>query len=267
MRGGGGEVAETLRSPSNLHESDIREQCGEEFEMNVGLGRQQAVVQGEDSAHQGMRIGLTRTLTCLMAVVAIACQSPSSSTVKATNNPASPDAIAQSGDSPTETESSNSTVYESDRLGFSFKVPNGFTIDNSLESAEIEAEYDFRGHIELWSNADYEAIQAGAYEGGTEYPPNVSITVYNNPEQRSPQDWVEGSNRFLRLGEYSTVMVAGQERSPSSLMGCTAIRRSYSLALIVKTLSSFLMLKVAKDMNRHFRKLFRLLNSSTKFVD
>ncbi|NJL40327.1 MAG: hypothetical protein HC899_28955 [Leptolyngbyaceae cyanobacterium SM1_4_3] len=179
--------------------------------MNVGLGRQQAVVQGEDSAHQGMRIGLTRTLTCLMAVVAIACQSPSSSTVKATNNPASPDAIAQSGDSPTETESSNSTVYESDRLGFSFKVPNGFTIDNSLESAEIEAEYDFRGHIELWSNADYEAIQAGAYEGGTEYPPNVSITVYNNPEQRSPQDWVEGSNRFLRLGEYSTVMVAGQE--------------------------------------------------------
>ncbi|NJO51354.1 MAG: hypothetical protein HC840_20080 [Leptolyngbyaceae cyanobacterium RM2_2_4] len=179
--------------------------------MNVGLGRQQAVVQGEDSAHQGMRIGLTRTLTCLMAVVAIACQSPSSSTVKATNNPASPDAIAQSGDSPTETESSNSTVYESDRLGFSFKVPNGFTIDNSLESAEIEAEYDFRGHIELWSNTDYEAIQAGAYEGGTEYPPNVSITVYNNPEQRSPQDWVEGSNRFLRLGEYSTVMVAGQE--------------------------------------------------------
>jgi hypothetical protein len=179
--------------------------------MSVGLGEQQAVGQGENLANRGMRIGLARTLTCLMAVLAIACQSPPSSTVEATNNPASSDAIAQSSDSPTQTEQSDSTVYESDRLGFSFTVPNGFTLDNSLESAEIEAEYDFRGQIELWSNADYEDIQAGAYEGGTEYPPNVSITVYNNPEQLSPQDWVEGSNRFLRLGEYSMVTVAGQE--------------------------------------------------------
>jgi hypothetical protein len=179
--------------------------------MSVGLSEQQAVVQGENLANQGMRIGLARTLTCLMAVLAIACQSPPSSTVEATNNPASSEAIAQSTDSSTQAEQSDSTVYASDRLGFSFTVPDGFILDNSLESAEIEAEYDFRGQIELWSNVDHEAIQAGAYEGGTEYPPNVSITVYNNPEQRSPQDWVEGSNRFLRLGEYSTVTVAGQE--------------------------------------------------------
>jgi hypothetical protein len=179
--------------------------------MSVGLGEQQAVGQGENLANRGMRIGLARTLTCLMAVLAIACQAPPSSTVEATNNPASPDAIAQSSDSSAETEQSDSTVYESDRLGFSFKVPDGFTVDNSLESAEIEGEFDFRGHIELWSNADYEDVQAGAYEGGTEYPPNVSITVYNNPEQLSPQDWVEGSNRFLRLGEYRTVTVAGQD--------------------------------------------------------
>lgn len=179
--------------------------------MSVGLGEQQSIGQGENLANRGMRIGLARTLTCLMAVLAIACQAPPSSTVEATNNPASPDAIAQSSDSPTQTAQSNSTVYESDRLGFSFGVPNGFTLDNSLESAEIEGEFDFRGHIELWSNADYEDVQAGAYEGGTEYPPNVSITVYNNSEQLSPQSWVEGSNRFLRLGEYSTVTVAGQE--------------------------------------------------------
>jgi hypothetical protein len=177
--------------------------------MSVGLGRQQKVVQ-EDEANRGMRIGLTRTLTCLMAVVAIACQTPPSSTVEAPNA-APPEAIAQSSNSPIGNEPSDSTVYESDRLGFSFSIPDGFTVDNLLESAEIEAEYDFRGQIELWSTADHEAIQAGAYEGGTEYPPNVSITVYNNPERRSPQDWVEGSNRFLRLGEYSTVMVAGQE--------------------------------------------------------
>jgi hypothetical protein len=179
--------------------------------MSIGSGRQQAAGHGEDSANREMRIGLTRTLTCLVAVVAIACQSPPSSTVEAPN-PTSSDAIAQSSDAPAEAESQGGlAIYESDRLGFSFTVPEGFTIDNSLDSAEIEAEYDFRGQIELWSNADDEAIQAGAYEGGTEYPPNVSITVYNNPERRLPQDWVEESNRFLRLGEYSTVMVAGQE--------------------------------------------------------
>jgi len=178
--------------------------------MNVGLGKQQAAGQGEDSASREMRIGLTRTLTCLMAVVAIACQTPSS-TVEAANNPAPSDAIAQSSDSPIESEPSDFTVYESDRLGLSFNVPGGFTVDNSLESAEIEGEYDFRGQIELWSDADYEDIQAGAYEGGTEYPPNVSVTVYNNPEQVSLQNWAEGHNRFVMIEEYSTAMVAGQE--------------------------------------------------------
>jgi hypothetical protein len=177
--------------------------------MNVGFGGQKAEFQG-DLANRGMRIGLTRTLTCLMAVVAIACQAPPSSTVEAANNPAPADAIAQSSNSTTETESSNSDVYESDRLGFSFDVPDGFTVDNSLESAEIEGEYDFRGQIELWSDADYADVQAGAYEGGTEYPPNVSITVYNNPEQ-SLQAWAEGHNRFVMIGEYSAVIVAGQE--------------------------------------------------------
>lgn len=177
--------------------------------MSVGLDEQQAVVQG-DSANRGMRIGLTRTLTCLMAVVAIACQAPPSSTVEAANNLTPADAIAQSNESPTETESNNFTVYESDRLGFSFNVPDGFTVDNSLESAEIEGEYDFRGQVEIWSDADYADVQAGAYEGGTEYPPNVSITVYNNPEQ-SLQAWAEGHNRFVMIGEYSAVTVAGQE--------------------------------------------------------
>ncbi|NJN58573.1 MAG: hypothetical protein HC879_14300 [Leptolyngbyaceae cyanobacterium SL_5_9] len=203
--------------------------------MSVGLGKQQAVAQDEHSANRGMRLGLTRSLTCLMAVVAIACQSPSSSTVEAPSAAPS-EAIAQSNDLTEAEPQGGLAIYESDRLGFSFTVPEGFTIDNSLESAEIEAEYDFRGQIELWSNADHEAIQAEAYEGGTEYPPNVSITVYNNPERRSPQDWVESSNRFLRLGEYRTVMVAGQERSPLTLRDCIATRTSSFLAPTAKIL-------------------------------
>ncbi|WP_235526417.1 hypothetical protein [Nostoc piscinale] len=53
-------------------------------------------------------------------------------------------------------------------------------------------------------------IRAGAYEGGTEYPANVQVTVYNNPRKFSLQQWVKQSNQFSVTRDFKSAKIAGQ---------------------------------------------------------
>ncbi|WP_414755330.1 hypothetical protein [Anabaena sp. CCY 9910] len=101
-------------------------------------------------------------------------------------------------------------VYRSDRFLFRFTYSSkDFVIDNDISTpsngidAPVEA-------LDIWTKQHAQEIRAGAYEGGTEYPANVSIRVYDNPKKLPLQQWVKQSNQFTMSRDFKIARIAGK---------------------------------------------------------
>lgn len=154
-----------------------------------------------------------RVFVGFLATLAIACQPPSPKPLP-TLNPSQPSQttrITPAAEATTETTTTEQSRYTNELFNFSFVYPNDFVLDNSQTSSGTTPEEDPQLTLDLWQREQFEQIQAGAYEGGTEYPPNVQVAVYLNRDRLPLEEWVKQSNRFVLLGELQTQTIAGQE--------------------------------------------------------
>jgi hypothetical protein len=95
-------------------------------------------------------------------------------------------------------------------LGIRFEYPEGFVVDDTNKQSDAESQV-WRGSVEVWTQADYEAIQTNDFEG-TELPANVNLWVYRNRDRLSLQDWVESrSESFVSPQNYTPQQVANQD--------------------------------------------------------
>lgn len=122
-----------------------------------------------------------------------------------TGSPSPTPTLTQPTSSPSSTQAKN--TFQSDRFGFSFQYPAGFTPDNRSENQPPEAKAALLGRIEVWTSKDYQAIAAGTWQGG-EYPASVTISVFDNAQKRPLTTWKEAN---LSRGEDKNITVAGQE--------------------------------------------------------
>lgn len=113
--------------------------------------------------------------------------------------------VTQPTSTPSSTQGEN--TFQSDRFGFRFQYPAGFTPDNRGENQPPEAKEALLGRIEVWTSEDYKAIASGTWKGG-EYPASVTISVFDNAQKRPLSAWKETN---LSRGEDKTITVAGQE--------------------------------------------------------
>ncbi|MEP0981025.1 hypothetical protein [Leptolyngbya sp. FACHB-17] len=105
--------------------------------------------------------------------------------------------------------SSAQDVYRNDRLGFEFRYPEkDFVVDPSTKVPPTEA--DKIATIEIWTKERYQKLKAGAYEGGTEYPANVQVAVYQNSKKLDLQNWIQQNNRFAAPQQFRTTTISGQ---------------------------------------------------------
>ncbi|MBD2499310.1 hypothetical protein [Anabaena azotica] len=102
----------------------------------------------------------------------------------------------------------NQGVYRSDRYKFRFTYPQDFVIDRNITTPSNGVGAPL-ATIDIWTKQHAQKIRAGAYEGGTEYPPNVNVRVYNNPKNLPLQNWVKQSNQFSQTRDFRTARIAG----------------------------------------------------------
>lgn len=149
----------------------------------------------------------------LLALLVIGCSSIPSVASSQKGNEAGtsvPTRTAQSNSNPSvrTPRPQSQNAYRSAKFGFRFESPTGYVVDNSQENQRPRAGEPLQGTIELWKSADYEAIKKHNFEG-SEYPPNISIAVYNNSKQQPLSYWKDtisiGSNNVRN------VTVAGQD--------------------------------------------------------
>lgn len=122
-----------------------------------------------------------------------------------TRSPSPTPTLTQPTSSPSSTQAKN--TFQSDRFGFRFQYPAGFTPDNRGENQPPEAKEALLGRIEVWTSEDYKAIASGTWKGG-EYPASVTISVFDNAQKRPLSAWKETN---LSRGEDKTITVAGQK--------------------------------------------------------
>ncbi|HEY9799114.1 MAG TPA: hypothetical protein V6D25_02050 [Leptolyngbyaceae cyanobacterium] len=103
----------------------------------------------------------------------------------------------------------NQGVYRSDRFKFRFTYPQDFVIDRNITTPSNSVGAPL-ATIDIWTKQHAQKIRAGAYEGGTEYPPNVNVRLYNNPQKLPLQNWVKQSNQFSQTRDFRTARIAGQ---------------------------------------------------------
>lgn len=120
---------------------------------------------------------------------------------------------ASSTEPATQTNSSltnSKNIYKNESLGIRFEYPEGFVVDDTHKQSDTESEMR-RGTVEVWTQADYEAMQTNDFEG-TELPANVNLSVYRNRDRLSLQDWVESrSDYFVSPQNYKQQQVANQD--------------------------------------------------------
>ncbi|MEC4891419.1 MAG: hypothetical protein SAL07_03555 [Oscillatoria sp. PMC 1051.18] len=134
---------------------------------------------------------------------AISDKNPTPTTPITDRNPSPTTPIAKT---PTIPVSNNYTTYENLQWGFSFDYPQGFVLDERRTSVEPSV-LDI---VELWTQEDDRAIQAGKYQDG-EYPPNVIVSIHQNAQNLSLQAWVENTNWFVTPNNFTPITIAGKE--------------------------------------------------------
>ncbi|BBD59047.1 hypothetical protein NIES2109_18260 [Nostoc sp. HK-01] len=146
-------------------------------------------------------------LMSLIAVGTLACQSkisssPSSQTIATSVvslEKSTPKAVAQVPG-----------IYRSDRFRFRFSYSTkDFVIDNKISTPRNNVASPLAS-VDIWTKQHAQKIRAGAYNGGTEYPANVQVAVYNNPRKFSLQQWVKQSNEFTGSRDFKSAKIAGQ---------------------------------------------------------
>ncbi|MBD2493602.1 hypothetical protein [Nostoc sp. FACHB-280] len=141
---------------------------------------------------------LSPILMSLVAVGTIACQSPVHSSV------------TKQAAKPVVTLAQASGVYRSDRFRFRFSYSTqDFVIDSKLSTPRNNVDGSLAA-IDIWTKQHAQKIRAGAYEGGTEYPANVQVAVYNNPRKFSLQNWIKQSSQFSATRDFKSAKIAGQ---------------------------------------------------------
>ncbi|HEY9728736.1 MAG TPA: hypothetical protein V6D50_19985 [Chroococcales cyanobacterium] len=150
----------------------------------------------------------------LLALLAIGYSSiePAVSTQKVKlAETSAPGLIAQSTSSPNSRvrrqTPQGQNVYRSTRFGISFNYSKAYVVDNSDENRQPKPGETLQGAIALWHNSDYQALKRHNFQG-SEPPPNISISVYSNP-QRLPLSQLKDT---LSIGSTNarTITVAGQ---------------------------------------------------------
>ena len=101
-------------------------------------------------------------------------------------------------------------IYQNQQLGFSFKYPKGYVLNKAQHKPRVKSRLA-QQRIDVWSNADYQAIKAGKFQG-SELPANVSISVEENPKRLSARKWLkENNDEFGSTENQSKQKVAGQK--------------------------------------------------------
>lgn len=167
--------------------------------------------QREELPQPSLNVFLHRLVLSLAAGLAIACQAQTLSPNTSSTPPlqASP-SVGQLTSQPNITPSaaaSGQLTYRSDR-GFTFEYPAGFVTSNSTESSSLTSEQPV-AIVEVWSWADAEALPSRQGQG-TELPPNITVSVHSNPDQRDLQAWASTNNWFVTPTEFTNVTVAGE---------------------------------------------------------
>jgi hypothetical protein len=103
--------------------------------------------------------------------------------------------------------SQSQNIYRSTRFGFWFKYPKAYVVDSSNENRQPKPGEPLQGIIEIWKSADYQGMKRDNFYG-SEPPPNISISVYSNPN-RLPLSQLKDT---LSIGSRNarTITVAGQ---------------------------------------------------------
>ncbi|WP_315790270.1 hypothetical protein [Fischerella sp. JS2] len=134
----------------------------------------------------------------LIITTTIACQSQSLPKVTSSETPLPATKIV-----------SQQAIYQSDRYGFQFSYsPKDFVVDEKTNKPSSKD--NLLTTIDIWTQQHAKKIRSGAYEGGTEYPTNVSVRVYRNPQKLPLHKWVQQSNQFGITRDFKNTKIAGK---------------------------------------------------------
>lgn len=213
--------------------------------------------QNKSLSESRVSLILNRISLSLLAGIAIACQTQSPSITSPTPTA---EVSQPSASSPQPTTQSSQTAYTNEQFGFSFAYPAGYVIDDSYENPSSRND-GLQKMIEVWSAADYQAIQAHQFQG-SEYPPNVNVTVYSNPQKQSLEEWVKSSDRFVATGDVSRQTLAGQDAIAFSSSG---LYDNENIVLSTPDSAGIIVINLAKG-GEEYPQVFEQIKSTFRFT-
>jgi len=92
-----------------------------------------------------------------------------------------PEILAANPEANSATLQTSDIFYMSDRFGFRFVIPSGYTIDSGANSSAKPASLEV---IEIWNQADYLNR-----DNLPEAPPIISLRIYSNPQKLPLAKW------------------------------------------------------------------------------
>jgi hypothetical protein len=158
-------------------------------------------------------------------------------------------------------DASQPTRYTSDR-GFQFEYPAGFVVEAKPPSgAAGDRALEW---IDLWTQQDYDGINASVTP--TEFPPNVSVAVQQNPQRLALRDWVLQDSQFTSPDRFTSLTVAGQN---AIAFQSTGLYDYENVALTLPTSSDVMVIQLDKDglpeRDAIYRPVFQQIISSLQF--
>ncbi|MBD2449606.1 hypothetical protein H6G76_21030 [Nostoc sp. FACHB-152] len=203
-------------------------------------------------------------LITLVTVGAIACQSTVSSSP---TNQAIATEVNSLEKSTSKPVAQNQGTYRSDRYHFRFSYsPKDFIIDNQISTPRNNIDAPLAA-IDIWTKQHAQKIRAGAYEGGTEYPANVQVAVYNNPRKLSLQKWIQQSNQFTVSRDFKPGRIAGQTGLKFQSSG---LYEHENVAFISPKDSRIIVVSLAKNGSNNdaiYRKVYQQVVNSFAFLN
>jgi hypothetical protein len=103
----------------------------------------------------------------------------------------------------------NQAIYRNTRFGFEFKyLLKDFVV--KVAKTTTKNNTSPLAVIDIWTQKHAQEIRAGAYEGGAEYPANVQVIVYRNPQKLRLLQWIEQSKQFVVTSKFKYTKIARQ---------------------------------------------------------
>ncbi|MBK1987724.1 hypothetical protein A0J48_009275 [Sphaerospermopsis aphanizomenoides BCCUSP55] len=101
----------------------------------------------------------------------------------------------------------NLSVYRSN-FGFKFNYSSkDFVVSQKTNRGGSNSSLAI---VNIWTKEHNRKIQAGAYEGGTEYPANVQVTVSKNPQRLPLLTWIQQNQNFAATRNFKTAKIANK---------------------------------------------------------